>query len=97
MNFSIVVPVKDEVDLIPTTLPSYYAVNPREVIVCTNKPTPKEVRQVIQNVAVACDALDITRIVEVERDPEWNFHQAHVSMHACMWAFITRFSWASIF
>ena len=78
MNFSIVVPVKDEVDLIPRTLPSYYAVNPGEVIVCTDKPTPREVRQVIQKLAVACDARDITRIVEVERDPEWNFHQAHV-------------------
>ncbi len=52
--------------------------NPSEVIVCTDKPTPKRVRQVIQKVAVACDAKDITRIVEVERNPEWNFHQAHV-------------------
>ena len=78
MNFSIVVPVKDEVDLIPRTLPSYYTVNPSEVIICTDKPAPRKVRQVIQKVAVACDALDITRIVEVERDPDWNFHQAHV-------------------
>jgi hypothetical protein len=75
VDFSIVVPVKDEVDLIPTTLPSYYAVNPSEVIICTDKPTPRKVRRVVQKVAVACDALDITRIVEVERDPEWNFHQ----------------------
>jgi hypothetical protein len=29
-------------------------------------------------VAVACDALDITRIVEVERDPEYKYHQAWV-------------------
>jgi len=78
IDFSIVVPVKDEIDLIPWTLPSYYAVNPSEVIICTDKPTPRKVRQVIQKVAAACDALDITRIVEVERDPEWNFHQAHV-------------------
>jgi hypothetical protein len=78
IDFSIVVPVKDELDLIPTTLPSYYAVNPSEVIICTDKPTPRKVSQVIQKVAAACDALNITRIVEVERDPEWNFHQAHV-------------------
>lgn len=78
MNFSIVVPVKDEVDLIPRTLQSYYDVNPREVIVCTDKPTPRKVRQVIQKVAVDCDAMGITRIVEVKRDPEWNFHQARV-------------------
>lgn len=78
IDFSIVVPVKDEIDLIPWTLPSYYAVNPSEVIICTDKPTTRKVRQVIQKVAGACDALDITRTVEVERDPEWNFHQAHV-------------------
>ncbi len=78
IDFSIVVPVKDEIDLIPWTLPSFYAVNPSEVIICTDRPTLRKVRQVIQKVAVACDALDITKIVEVERDPEWNFHQAHV-------------------
>jgi hypothetical protein len=78
VDFSIVVPVKDEVDLIPTTLPSYYAVNPSEVIICTDKPTPRKVRQVVQKVAAACDALNITRIVEVERDPEYKYHQAWV-------------------
>ena len=78
VDFSIVVPVKDEVSLIPRTLPSYYAVNPREVIICTDKPTPRKVRRVVQKVAVACDALDITRIVEVERDPEYKYHQAWV-------------------
>jgi len=78
VDFSIVVPVKDEVSLIPRTLPSYYAVNPREVIICTDKPTPREVRQVVQNVAGACDALDITRIVEVEKNPEYEYHQAWV-------------------
>lgn len=78
VDFSIVVPVKDEVDLIPTTLSSYYAVNPSEVIICTDKPTPRKVRRVVQKVAVACDALDITRIVEVERDPEYKYHQAWV-------------------
>ncbi len=78
IDFSIVVPIKDEVNLIPRTLPSYYAVNPSEVVICTDKPTPRNVRQIIQKVAVACGAPDVTRIVEVERDPDWNFHQAHV-------------------
>jgi len=78
VDFSIVVPVKDEVYLIPTTLPSYYAVNPSEVIICTDKPTPRKVRRVVQKVAVACDAMDITRIVEVERDSEYKYHQAWV-------------------
>lgn len=78
IDFSIVVPVKDELDLIPTTLPSYYAVDPSEVIICTDEPVPREVSEAIHKVAAACRALNITRIVEVKRDPEWNFHQAHV-------------------
>lgn len=78
MKFSIVVPVRDEVNLIPSTLPSYYAVNPSEVLVCTDKPAPSEVRQVIQKVTKACNAQNITRIIEVERDLKWSFHQAHV-------------------
>lgn len=78
MKFSIVVPVKDEIDLIPRTLPSYYLVGANEVIICTDKPTPEKVRQSVQRVAAACDAENVTRIIEVKRDPEWNFHQAHV-------------------
>jgi len=78
MNFSIVVPVKDEVDFIPRTLPSYYAVNPSEVLICTDKPTPKNVKKAVNRVATLSCAEDITKILEVEREPEWRFHQAHV-------------------
>jgi len=78
LRFSVVIPVKDEVDLIPRTLPSYYAVRPSEVLLCTDKPCPAEVRSTVMQVAEACGAHQITRIIEVEKDVEWKYHQAHV-------------------
>jgi len=78
MRFSIVVPVKDEVDLIPRTLPSYYSVNPSEVVICMDKPPVKEALTLVKEIAHDYHTEDITKIVEVERSPEWNYHQAHV-------------------
>lgn len=77
-DFSIVCPIKDEVHLIPITLPSFYAVNPSEVILCLDKPAPRQVVEVIEKVGKACKADDITRIIEVERNSEYAFHQAWV-------------------
>jgi len=77
-RFSIVCPIKDEVDLIPVTLPSFYSVNPSEVILCLDKPAPKKVTKMIKKVAKACNAEDKTRIIEVERRPDYRFHQAWV-------------------
>ena len=78
MKFSVVVPVKDEVGLIQQTLWSYYAVEPSEVLICTDKPCSKNVRKVVNRIAELSCMKDITRIIEVERSPEWRFHQAHV-------------------
>ena len=74
--FSIVCPIKDEVHLIPITLPSFYSVNPSEVILCLDKPAPKNVVEVIRKVARKCKAEKITKIIEVERRPDYKFHQA---------------------
>jgi len=78
VKFSIVTPIKDEKHLIPRTLPSYYEVNPSEVILCLDKPAPKHIVDIIRKVAKAHKAESITRIVEVERNPEYTFHQAWV-------------------
>ena len=78
MEFSVVVPVKDEVHLIPRTLPSYYAVNPSEVIICTDKPAPEEVLTLVRQIAHSHCAEQVTRTIEVGKDPEWKYHQAHV-------------------
>jgi glycosyltransferase involved in cell wall biosynthesis len=77
-EFSIVCPVRNEVDLIPKTLPSFYALNPSEVILCVDKPAPKDVTKVIDEVAKACRCEGKTRILEVERNREFRFHQAWV-------------------
>jgi len=78
VEFSIVCPVKDEVGLVPKTLPSFYDINPSEVILCVDKPAPQDVIAMIAKVARACNAEDKTRIIEVERNPEYSFHQAYV-------------------
>ena len=78
MKFSVVVPVKNEVDLLMKTLQSYYAVDPSEVIICTDKPALRIVKKAVERVAAFSQAEDITKVIEVGRDPEWRFHQAHV-------------------
>ena len=78
VEFSIVTPIKDEKHLIPRTLPSYYEVNPDEVVLCFDKPPPKDTLKVAKKVIEACNAEEITKIIEVERSPEWAFHQANV-------------------
>jgi len=78
VDFSIVCPVKDEVDLIPKTLPSFYAINPSEVLLCVDKPAPQDVVNEVEEASRACKAESKTRIVEVERNPEYRFHQAWV-------------------
>jgi hypothetical protein len=78
MKFSIVCPIKDEVNLIVRTLPSFYSIDPDEVILCLDKPAPKNVVGVINRVASKLKVKNITRILEVERNPNYRFHQAWV-------------------
>jgi hypothetical protein len=78
LQFSIVIPVKDEVRLMTRTLSSYYSVEPNEVLICTDKPVLKRVKNAVNRIAKLHRAEHITKIVEVERDPEWYYHQAHV-------------------
>jgi hypothetical protein len=54
VEFSIVCPIRNEVDLISKMLPSFYAPNPSEVILCVDKPAPKDVTKVIGEVTKAC-------------------------------------------
>jgi len=78
MKFSIVCPIKDEVDFIPRTFPSYYSIHPDEVIVCLDKPAPANVVRTVTKVAEEFGARNITKIIEVERNPKYSFHQAWV-------------------
>ena len=78
MDFSVVVPIKDEVNLIPMTLPSYYALNPSEVILCLDKPAPSGLLKVIDRVAKSCKAKDKTKVIEVKSHPAYRYHKAFV-------------------
>jgi hypothetical protein len=60
------------------TLPTYYSVEPNELLICTDKPVLKKVKYAVNRIAKLHHAEHITKIVEVERDPEWYYHQAHV-------------------
>jgi len=78
VEFSLVCPIRNEVDLIPITLPSFFMVEPSEVLLCLDKPAPKNVVEVINKVTSFLGVEDLTRIIEVERNPEYKFHQAWV-------------------
>lgn len=77
-DFSIVIPVKDEDKLILSNLPSWYDLGSDDTIMCTDKPASEAVRQAVKRVSEAYHTADATRIVEVERNPEYRFHQAWV-------------------
>jgi glycosyltransferase involved in cell wall biosynthesis len=50
-KFSIVIPVRDEVDLLYRTLPSYLACSPDEIILCLDNPAPKDVVDAINKIS----------------------------------------------
>ena len=71
-----VCPIKDEINLIPVTLPSFYNVNPSEVILCFDDPPDKKAYTLARHIAQKYDIP--TKFIFVKRDPEWRFHQACV-------------------
>lgn len=78
VDFSVVTLIKNENDLIPVTLPSYYGLKPSEVVLCFDKPAPKETLRVVKKVVRKHSSGIPTKIVEVARDPEYLFHQANL-------------------
>ena len=77
-NFTITVPIKDEVQRLKKTLPTLYALNPGEVIVCTDKPSPKNIVKAVAKLSKEHNMEEKTKILEVERNPEYSYHQAWV-------------------
>ncbi len=76
--FSIVTPIKNENQLILKTLPSLYQVNPDEVVLCFDKPVERHTLKIVKKIIKAYNADNITKIIEVERNHEWSYHQAYV-------------------
>jgi len=77
MKFSLVCPIKDEADLIPYTLPSFYALKPSEIILCLDEHPPKAVENAIYRLAKIHDNID-TIITEVSPNPEYTYQQAWI-------------------
>ena len=77
LPFSIMMSVKGEYDLLRHSLPACYSVRPAEVVLCFDKPAPANCVQLAKSIAAQHKEIK-TRIIEVERNPEWRFHQAWV-------------------
>jgi glycosyltransferase involved in cell wall biosynthesis len=73
MRFSIVMPIRDEVQFLRYSLPSCLKVGADEIIIATDKPVPIGIKHV-----VASAHSFRVRILEVQRNPEYRFHQAWV-------------------
>lgn len=74
--FSVVIPVKDEADLMRRTLPSWCELKPDELILCFDKPANKDCVEIAEHVAKVHSTK--LRIVEVENNPEYKFQQAWI-------------------
>lgn len=77
MSFSIVIPIKDEVELIHRCLPSYFELQPFDLVCCLDEPPDPRVVQAIWTVAENYPNV-WARIITVPKDPAWKFHQAKV-------------------
>ncbi|MHA1167236.1 MAG: glycosyltransferase [Candidatus Hodarchaeales archaeon] len=74
-GFSVVIPVKDEVDLLFHNLNSLFKLNPNEIIICTDNPTP---RNIISLVKFLSNIFERIRIIPVSKNEKYLYHQAWV-------------------
>lgn len=78
-EFSIVVPVSaKDLRLLPKTLPSWISLGSNDIIICTDNPAPKELVNTIMEIVKNDHAEDRVRILHVEKNPDYKFHQAWV-------------------
>lgn len=77
-KFTIVSPIKNEVKRLERSLPTFYEVNPNEVIICTDEPSPPEVIKAVKRIAKRYNMEHKTKILPVPRNPEYAYHQAWV-------------------
>ena len=74
-SFSVVIPVKEEIGFLSSCLQSCSKLSPDEIIVATDKPADARVRRLVEKTSRA-------RVLEVERNEEYLFHQAWVKRRA---------------
>jgi len=76
--FSIVMPVRSEAHLLRRSLPSCYAVDPDEVILCLDDPPHEETLSEAKRISARLGYASKTRILPVARNDQYRFHQAWV-------------------
>ena len=76
VEFSVVMPIKDETELLKYSLPSIYALDPDEVVLVMED-VEKSIK-VARDIANYCAYLERTRICILREDvPDWTFRQAY--------------------
>lgn len=78
VKFTVVTPIKNEVSRLKKSLPTIYALNPTEVLIITDKPSPLNIVKAVDKLSKKYHMEDKTRILEVGRNPEYNYHQAWI-------------------
>jgi hypothetical protein len=85
MDFSMMCPIKNEVNLIPYTLPSFYAIKPSEIILCFDNPPDEKALLTAKKISERYRDIK-TLFVFVSRDNSYHFHQALVRRSGFMMA-----------
>ncbi len=75
-GWSVVLPVKDEVDMLEKSLPSAINLNPDEILIVVDEGNDS-VQKIAYRIAQSMK-YDGLRILEVAKNPQWRFHQACV-------------------
>lgn len=76
-SWTLVIPVKDEADIIPQTLPNYLELAPSEVIICLDRTVDQATKEALINTCSGYPTIKY-KFIGVKRDPEWGYHQANV-------------------
>ena len=76
VKFSVVMPIKDETDILKLSLPSVYALQPDEVII-PMEPSAESI-ETVERIARKRGYREKTRIIVLhEKTPDWRFRQAY--------------------
>ena len=76
VKFSVVVPIKDETEILKLSLPSIYALEPHEVVIPI-EPNPKSIK-IVRKIARKYNFQGRTKIIVLhEKTPDWSFRQAY--------------------
>lgn len=76
MDFSVVIPVKDETDLIKQNLPSWCKLRPSEILLFFDWPCPQDCAE--EAFRIGTEFRVPIKILEVAQNPAYRFHQAWV-------------------